>query len=177
MTLLFVMLVCIVAITIIFSYNRFFREPILIDLPYSTDARELLTNITSNALKLITYVKERYPNDEGIQALVDRYKPDEMYEGRPGDLNNTYTENKGERMVICLRDTTNKLHEENLVMFPLIHELAHLADIDYDPSHGENFKKYFRILLEDAQRIGIYKHIDFPNNPKEFCGMNIKTLP
>lgn len=174
-----IIILCIFIVFLPIIYSRYYpQNPVLESMDNSTGAREMLTNITNKALRLVEYVKNKYPDDSGMQALVSRYRPTEMYEGKPGDANSTYTENKGEKIVICLRsNVTKQIHEENLVMFPLIHELAHLADINYDPGHGPNFRKYFKMLLEDSATIGIYTPIDFPNDPREFCGLNIQTLP
>ena len=47
----------------------------------------------------------------------------------PADEKNTsYTINKGEKIVICLRSKfLNEIHDINTIMYVVIHELAHVA--------------------------------------------------
>lgn len=173
--LMYVLLCVLVIITLKITVIP--QKEIIEDLPNSGDAKLLLGNLREKAKKLIEYVSVKYPNDTGIKQLKDRFQPKELFEGRPGDVNFTYTENKGEKVVLCLRGLDLQLHSENLILFPLLHELAHIADTNYDPSHGDNFRKYFRLLLENANEIGIYHKIDFQKSPENYCGIDITGLP
>lgn len=83
----------------------------------------------------------------------------------------SYTINKRE-LVFCVRSKeTDKIHDINLLMYVVIHELAHIACPEY--GHGELFKKIFKYLLSESEKCGIYKSINFSMNPKEYCGMKI----
>jgi hypothetical protein len=146
--------------------------------PNEDKALLMLHSVNKKAQGLIQQLEQRYPTDEGIKLLVERYQPDRLYEGTPGADDFTYTEDKGEKIVLCLRNAkTKELHTENLVMFPLIHELAHLCDKEHDPNHGDNFKKYFKILLDEATEMGIYLKENFERNPVEYCGLPITQNP
>ena len=90
----------------------------------------------------------------------------------------SYTVNKGEQIIFCIRSksipmlvTENNIHDFNLVMYVLLHEISHVACPEYD--HTPLFKMIFRFLCEEAIELGIYKKIDFHNEPKEYCGMKI----
>lgn len=126
---------------------------------------------------LIKHLKQKYPNNPHVKLIVNRFNPKNISEGSPHNRDFTYTENKGERLVMCLRDKkTMQLHNKNLLLFPLIHELAHQGVESYT-GHGQEFVKVFKFLLREAKIIGIYKHIDFQNSPRKYCSMTIDTHP
>lgn len=141
------------------------------------DAVLLLNSIANSAEILVDHVDKKYPNHSGVQLLRKRYNKNNIYEGSPNDKDYTYTENKGARIVICLRNKKMNFHDKNLVMFPLIHELGHLCDKEHNPNHGESFSKCFRFLLDEAIKLGVYQPIDFINDPQPYCGMIISTNP
>ena len=60
-------------------------------------------------------------------------------------------------------------------MFVIIHELAHVASESI--GHTDEFWKNFKFLLIEAEKIGIYKPIDYKTNPKNYCGMEITDNP
>ena len=43
--------------------------------------------------------------------------------------------------------------------------------------HGEDFWNNFRFILKVAINYGIYKSVDFNNNPVAYCGMKITDTP
>jgi hypothetical protein len=155
------------------------QEETLKNFPDHEDAKKLLDSVRETAVILVEHMRTKYPEDAGIIQLVQRFKPDQMFEGIPGDVNFTYTENKGQKIVLCLRNDTpeNELHTKNTVLFPLIHELSHVADVNYDPSHGSNFRSYFRLLLDEAMKLGLYSYVDFASQSVTYCGMKINGNP
>lgn len=56
-------------------------------------------------------------------------------------------------------------------MYVALHEMAHIACPSY--GHGEEFKKIFAFLTEQAMKNGIYTHIPFDKQPTEYCGLTI----
>lgn len=147
----------------------------VIDDKKSKEASKLLHNIVEDATKLVKHLQYNYPNNEGVKLLVKRFNPNTISEGNPNHKDFTYTENKGERMVICLRNKDMSFHDKNLIMFPVIHELSHLCDPNYDNSHGKVFRGCFKFFLEEAQKIGIINKPDYDINPKPYCGMVISS--
>ncbi len=143
-------------------------------LPKSDEADNLILHLKTKGDIFVKFLLKKYSADEGIILLSQRFNPEKLYEGNPYNEEFTYTENKGEKIVICVRNSDNlQVHSENLVMYPFIHELAHLCDKNFDPTHGENFQKYFKILINEAQIIGLYKPIDFNKHPTKYCNMTI----
>ncbi len=140
-------------------------------------AAALLHLLVGDIKQLIHYLKQNHPNNLHVKLIVKRFNPKNISEGSPHNKDFTYTENKGERLVMCLRDKeTMKLHQKNLLLFPLIHELAHQGVPEYT-GHGPEFIKVFKFLLEQAQAAGIYQPIDFNNAPQKYCSMTIDSHP
>jgi len=81
----------------------------------------------------------------------------------------SFTEDKKD-MYICLKDEKGQYYPKNVLMYVMIHELAHAISHSYDDNHtGKEFNNNFDILLERASSIGIY-------NPREpfvanYCGV------
>lgn len=152
------------------------RSYYVIDRDDSRKAGKLLNNIVNDAIKLVNHLRRNYPNHEGVKLLSERFDPTTISEGNPHHKDFTYTENKGEKIVICLRNKEMNFHEKELIMFPLIHELSHLCDPDYDNNHGKTFRQCFRFFLDEAIKIGIIKPPRYDEEPRPYCGMVIKSV-
>lgn len=140
-------------------------------------AAALLHLLVADIKQLIHHLKQNHPNNLHVKLIVKRFNPKNISEGSPHNRDFTYTENKGQRLVMCLRDKeTMKLHKKNLLLFPLIHELAHQGVPEYT-GHGPEFIKVFKFLLEQAEEAGIYKPIDFNKSPQKYCSMTIDSHP
>jgi hypothetical protein len=88
----------------------------------------------------------------------------------------SYSENKGEKIVVCLRDkSTKKLVDENTIMFVILHEMAHLMTTTV--GHTPEFWTNFRRLLQDGIQVGIYKQVNYDRSPVTYCGMSIHSSP
>jgi hypothetical protein len=94
------------------------------------------------------------------------------------DANSTsYSENKGEKIVVCLRDKKPpyKIVDTNTVMFVMLHEMAHLmtTTIGHTPEFWTNFKQ----ILHDGVSCGIYQPVNYARAPVPYCGMEITDSP
>ena len=143
------------------------------------DAADLLAKIRENLTKIVTYLKEN-PVDEKkdeIDLLVKNYRPDKISESSPNNKYTSYSINKGEKIVFCLRsrDYKNKLEREEIMMFVAIHELAHLmtASIGHTPEFWDNMK----FLLEIGHKLDIKLKSDFNKDPVSYCGTKITDSP
>ncbi len=120
------------------------------------------------------YVFSEY--EQYIDQLNERLNGVEIIESSKDSLYTSYTVNKGEKMVFCIRtkrliQNKNPIHDFNLLMYVVIHEMSHVACPEN--GHTELFKKIFSFMCACAIHIGIYTKIDFNNNPEEYCGMYI----
>jgi hypothetical protein len=64
------------------------------------------------------------------------------------------------------------LHDINLMMYVVLHEISHVACPVYD-NHGPLFKKIFAFITNAAIKIGLYTKINFGTQPEEYCGLMI----
>jgi hypothetical protein len=115
-------------------------------------------------------------NKTYIELLYNRSKNVKLSEGGDNSSYTTYTINKGEKIVFCLRSkATKKLHDHNLLMFVTIHELAHIACPEKD--HTPLFVSIFKFLLKQAIDLNIYIYTDYKKNEIEYCGMMLNQTP
>jgi hypothetical protein len=89
----------------------------------------------------------------------------------------SYSENKGEKIVVCLRNkqTPHRFVDINTVRFVVLHEMAHLmtTTTGHTPEFWTNFKK----ILQDAVSVGIYTATNYSRSPVFYCGMQITDSP
>jgi len=115
-------------------------------------------------------------NDD-IQRLIGNFNPDAFSETTPDSKYTSYSVNKGEKVVMCIRskDSDEKLVKENIMTFVAIHELGHLMtkSIGHEPEFWNNM----RLLLKIAIDNGLYKNIDFNAKPEPYCGIKISDTP
>lgn len=148
------------------------------------EAANMLGKIRSNIINLSDYLEENKDNDEYsdyqkyIDRLHNRVRSITLIESTQDSAYTSYSVNKGEQIVFCLRTkrTGNYLHDLNLVMYVVLHEISHVASPDYEPehnNHGPIFRKVFAFLTNESVKLEIYKKIDFGNDPTEYCGMTI----
>lgn len=146
------------------------------------EAADLLAFVSTRLSYLVGYVisnSSKYPDkSEEIKMLQKRFNPDKISERgngfNYGELS-TYTVNKGESMVFCLRtrDSDEALHDRNTLLFVAIHELGHVAS--KSEGHNDEFKRNNEFLLKAAIESGIYRYHDFAQNPKMYCGVKISS--
>ena len=75
---------------------------------------------------------------------------------------------------ICLNiRKTGELHDINLFMYVIIHEMAHFACPEI--GHGPLFQKIFKKFIEESINIGIYQYTDYNKYPQEYCGLILNS--
>lgn len=138
---------------------------------------DLLARVTNKCKKLVKYLGKKYPERGNVKRLVDNFNPSQVKEILPTSEFTAYSENKGEKLAFCT--TTKKkggnLIDENTLTFVAIHELSHIASKTI--GHNDEFWKNFKFLLQYAEKINIYKPIDYKKSPKNYCGMRITDNP
>jgi len=149
------------------------------NLPDKQDACERMANIQEKLGKLIQTYKDD-PNsaaDQRVRIMIERFRPENMSENNIDANSTSYSENKGDKIVVCLRDKKKPypLVEENTVMFVVLHEMAHLMTTTI--GHTPEFWANFRRILKDASAAGIYQEVNYAKNPVEYCGMKITDSP
>lgn len=139
------------------------------------EAADMLARLNKKIKKLLKHVKKHNPDNADIQRLLDNYNVDSISEGTEDSNYTSYSVNKGEKLVFCVRqrDGSDDFVDENVLMYVATHELGHLMTKDI--GHTENFWKNFKYLLKEAVKIKVYDKVDFSDSPMEYCGINIKS--
>lgn len=141
------------------------------------EAADLLATVKNNLSKLVKHVSEKYPVRSDVKRLKAKFNPDAITESSYRNKYTSYSINKGEKIVFCLRsrDEQQQLVDLNTIMFVATHELAHVMTLS--TGHTEEFWKNFKFLLHEAVQINIYTEIDYAAKPKEYCGLTITHTP
>tara|TARA_B000000477_G_scaffold124565_1_gene132699 strand:+ start:31030 stop:31671 length:642 start_codon:yes stop_codon:yes gene_type:complete len=150
------------------------REYYVQDKDDALEAANLIGQIREKIVTLIEHLKKSYPNDERTERLSNNYKENSLKEGVDDPRYTSYSVNKGEEIVLCIRNK-EKLMDLNTMMFVVLHELSHLASESI--GHTDEFWTNFRWILEESINIGVYQHQEFNKKPVEYCGMSITSSP
>ena len=131
---------------------------------------KVIGRLNADAERLVAHVSRKYPANPGFQLLRTRFSPGCIRQG-----SSTYTVDKGKVIYICTRAKSY-----NTLLYVLIHELAHVADRDHDPTHANPFRICFKALLADAIEMGLYTPVDYSKSPEFYCNLildNAAYLP
>jgi len=146
------------------------------------DKSNLLASIVKNMCLLKNYLVKNINSDDlkeynlYIKQLDKNFNENRtsIYETDPNSDLTSFSVNKGEELSICLKSkSSDKLHDINLLMYVVIHEMAHFACPEI--GHGDLFQKIFKKFLEVAVIIDIYHYEDYSTKPVEYCGMILSS--
>jgi|UniRef100_A0A6C0JTR3 hypothetical protein len=138
------------------------------------DAANLIAKIKDKLKSLIEHLSKQYPSDERTIRIKKNYRENSLKEGVDDPNYTSYSVNKGEQIILCLRNK-DKLMDLNTMMFVVLHEIGHLASESI--GHTDEFWSNFKWILEESINIGIYVRQDFDSKPVEYCGMSITSSP
>jgi predicted metal-dependent hydrolase len=141
------------------------------------DAADMLAYVSNNLNAIIAHVEDHHPNHPGVAAMQARFQPSNVSESMANSEYTSYSVNKGEKIVFCLRskDVHGALVDKNTMMFVAIHELAHLMSASI--GHNDEFWNNMKLLLKCAIELHIYIYQDYRVHPQEYCGMTITDTP
>jgi len=150
-------------------------------LQHSADT---LAEINRRIEILINILDRKYSTDGDknyfINHLKKNYNFDKLSEAAYDPRYTTYTVNKDE-MHICLRtrDTNENIYDINLLMYVILHELAHMCNYNKNSipiqGHGIEFKYIFSILVQEAINADLYVYQDYRKQPAEYCGIELNS--
>lgn len=190
--MILIIIILILVIIIYYYYNRINHYNVVLvksdinsktylvrDFEDKQYTANLLGKIEINMNKLDEYLyenKNNYPSQiKYIEQLHEKLKNTIIQENSDNGIYTSYSINKGEQIIFCLRsrskDNLHKIHDLNLIMYVVLHEMAHVACPEF--GHTELFKSIFTFLTLEAIKLGIYDKIDFKNDNKEYCGLTI----
>ena len=140
-------------------------------------AANLLADVTQKMKDIVSFMKEKHPQDPRTQRLVEGFNPKKINETLPTSELTAYSENKGEKIAFCLNQAKNgsKLIDINTLTFVALHELSHIMTSSV--GHKQEFWQNFKWLLQNAKEAGIYSPVDYKKYPQEYCGMTINDNP
>lgn len=137
-------------------------------------AADTLGKIANKMTDLVNHMMTIYPSNPDVKRLYKNFNPDNISESSDRDAYTSYSINKGEKIVLCIRSKkTKEIQEFNLLMYVAIHELAHLMTKEL--GHTEEFWTNNKLLLKEAIKIGIYERVDYSEKPAEYCGIQITS--
>ena len=107
---------------------------------------------------------------EMVERMASRYNTEVLSEGIVAHGVTSYTVNKGEKVVFCLRsrDERDRLYRDNELMHVAVHELAHIASVT--SGHEKEFKVNLNYLERKSAEMGLIQPI---NGAWEYCGMRV----
>jgi predicted metal-dependent hydrolase len=164
------------------SINK--TEYLVRNLPDKEEAALLLSKIRDRLSRIVEHVcvniddkSNSKEHNSSLKRLKKNYRPDNITESSPGNKYTSYSINKGDKIVFCLRSKNgdNKLVDINTMMFVAIHELAHLMTKSI--GHTTEFWDNMRFLLKKGIKIGVYEKHDYNNIPVDYCGTKITDTP
>lgn len=144
-------------------------------------AANMLAKIREKLYSLRDYLYEnrnKYTDEykKYIETMYERMTNMIISENTPNSSYTSYTVNKGDEMIFCIRSKkTNKIHDLNLMMFVAIHEMGHV--MCPEEGHTKLFGEIFMFLLGVAISISLYFFEDFTSYPRNYCGMDINESP
>lgn len=151
------------------------------------EASELLAKLNAFSIVLIRHLRDTYLWSKTgtaykrsmVKYLLHNYNPNSIIENAPqSNVNTRYVENKGEVFAICLREKKTGMHKfipMHSLEFVVLHEMAHMASKNI--GHGHEFWVNFKILLVEANAIGLHIPVDYKKHPIVYCRLDIDHNP
>jgi len=140
-------------------------------------AANLLATVAEKCKQMVSYMKEKHPDDPRVKRLIEGFNPKKISETLPTSELTAYSENKGEKIAFCLntKKDGNKLIDINTLTFVALHELSHIMTESI--GHKQEFWQNFKFLLTNAKAANIYQPVDYKKKPQDYCGMTINDNP
>ena len=148
--------------------------------PDKQEASNTLAKIRQNILLLSNSLYQHKDDSEYVKyknyitRLYEKAPNIIIIESTKDSQYTSYSINKGEQIVFCLRKKLlpNHLHDINLMMYVVLHEISHVACPIYD-NHGPLFREIFNFITLYAIKLNIYSKIEFNVTPVNYCGLLI----
>lgn len=141
-------------------------------LPDSQAAADMIARINQKNQQLIKHMIAQYTDNPAVRRLYERYNPDSLSEGSPDSGYTSYSVNKGEKIVLCVRQSDMSFVDFNVLLYVTVHELAHLMTAS--TGHTKEFWDNNKFLLKQAVQLGLYEKTDYGASPVAYCGIRIQ---
>jgi len=182
-----VFIVSIIALLIILFlyYEHKYSELTMVtssinDKPYlvrNRDDKLAAANMLATIVKRIDILIQYSIKHKKFNRLVKKYNPNNISESLSNSKYTSFSVNKGEQIVFCIRnkDPKQSIVDLNTLMFVAIHELAHI--LSKSVGHNDEFWGNMRSLLKVGIKLNIYTPVDYSKYPTPYCGINITATP
>jgi hypothetical protein len=183
-------IITLILIIIVFKYND--NKGLVIgeknnlqfwvrDLPDKDKAIEVLTELRKNLFELLVFIDKNNSNTSDykkfkkyIPIMMSRLETVKIKETPQDSPHTSYSVNKGEELVFCIRSKkNNQLHSNNELLYVAIHELAHIGCPEI--GHTKLFFDLNIFLLKEAVKFNIYKYKNYNDEPLEYCGIELNN--
>jgi predicted metal-dependent hydrolase len=153
------------------------RKYLVRNLDDSEEAANLLANLRTKLKKIVSSIRTKHKDSISVERLSIKFKPNNLTESTPDSKFTSYSVNKGQKIVFCIRerDEKNRLVDLNTITFVALHELAHVMTLGI--GHKKEFWDNFRFLLKFAIDNGFYKYQAFHLEPVRYCNTTIADTP
>ena len=142
-------------------------------------ASDLLANVAIKLEKLISNMQNDLPNNLMVKRIAKKFDSNKIKEILPTSEYTAYSENKGEKLALCLNekkdDANSNLIDENTLMYVAMHEVAHIGTVSV--GHNDEFWSNFKTLIEYSVKYNLYQPVDYKNQNKMYCGLNLTDNP
>lgn len=149
------------------------REYLVRNLKNKQEAADFIARLNAKMQTLVKHMIAKFPDHADVQQLYRNYNPDALSEGSAESGYTSYSVNKGEKIILCIRQLDKSFADTNVVMYVAIHELGHLMTPEI--GHTDLFWKNFKWLLDEAIQLKLYVKVDYKNNPSSYCGISITS--
>lgn len=141
------------------------------------EAANTLAKLREKLTQIVDSLVEKNGDDPRTKRLKNRFNPYKISESAANSTQTSYSVNKGEKIVFCLRskDKNQDIHDFNTITFVALHELAHIMTKSI--GHTTEFWDNFRFILKHAIQHGYYEKQDFRSRPERYCGTMITDSP
>jgi predicted metal-dependent hydrolase len=135
---------------------------------------EMLAELRRRIGVLLQYLKPA--QNQYHERLIQRFPNTVIRENplrRPSPSMTSYSINKGEEIILCLRNpNTGAMHDVDTLMYVLLHEVAHIAcpEVGHTQLFVDIFADFLRIASMQAH---VIKKTDYQTAPVHYCGMTI----
>lgn len=135
-------------------------------------AANLMADVKEKLTKMVNHLQREYPQKEETKRIVNSFDSVRIVETLPTSEHTAYSENKGEKIAMCLnkskKQEDKRLIDPNTLCFVALHELSHVGT--ESEGHKPEFWNNFKFILQEAEKIGIYEPIDYKKKPMSYCG-------
>jgi len=188
----FIIIFITIIIYLYFNYKKFEnfaltpsksgKKYLVANNEYKNEVADLLSIIELKMYKLRDYLYEnrktkKYVKNIKYIELLKKHlnkKRTKIFENVNDPDLTSYSVNKGEELVLCVRNKgSKKLQNINTMMYVVIHEMAHMGCPEI--GHTPLFNKIFKFFLQTAIKLKIYKKEEYFTTRPNYCGMILST--